>query len=198
MNITAVSTVNNADHVTVADLRAQLDATAAIALHEATNAPQNGTEPFQWAPPDVGTWSLNPDMGEAAVFLYVPVTAFEPLEQDWDHALRLPSTRRYIDWFRAGHEPPPVFLLRNDRGHLRSCNRRRWLAARAAGIERLPVWYGGPGHADHPARGCWYLPEHSQLTRNQYRRIVEAGFDKESYFTRDELQAIETSLQIAP
>ena len=69
-------------------------------------------------------------------------------------ALTLATTRQYIEWFKQGHKPPPISVVRHVRGgHLVSCNRRRWLAAREAGVETLKCWYS----PTHNRRAKWEL-----------------------------------------
>lgn len=195
-SIYRVSTIEEAEYVSTSQLRAQLDITKAIQWHEEIQPPSNGREPYRYVVPTVGDWRLDPASGECAVFLYVPICDFEPSEQDWEHALRLDSTQRYIAWLQAGHTPPPLALYRTTRGNLRSSNRRRWLAARAAGVDLLPAWYAGPAHPDHVTRGVWYLPEHSARNRERYNGVVRAELTLTDYFTARELDALRGSTNI--
>lgn len=168
MNIYTVRTIAEADAVTLQDVREWLTLESARIYYELhRQIPRNGTEPVKrinW--PGEGDWMIDDLLGECAVLLRVDVADFEPKEKDWAHALRLPTTRRYIEWFRSGLQAPPVTIYRTERGNLRASDgRRRWLAAREAGRSWLWAWYMGPPHPETMTRSLWWLPEHGRLTR---------------------------------
>lgn len=53
-----------------------------------------------------------------------------------------PTFQRYVDWFKQGHEPPPIDVYQSEKtpgGYLTS-NRRRALTAREAGVDALSGW----------------------------------------------------------
>jgi hypothetical protein len=102
---------------------------------------------YQFTMLPLGTWQMD-DWGEMSVLVDIPIDQFQPGEGEWDRALNWPCTRLYIQWQRDGHEPPPLTVVTTDKGNLRSCNRRRWLAAREAGVKSLKCWYS-PSHPDH-------------------------------------------------
>jgi hypothetical protein len=55
--------------------------------------------------------------------------------------LAMPSTKNYIQWYKEGHLPLPISVIYNQPSKTyMSTNRRRLLAARAAGIKRIPAW----------------------------------------------------------
>ena len=61
--------------------------------------------------------------------------AAEPL------VLSMESTLRYVDWFRSGRMCPPLVAVFHEYERVYKCqNRRRLLAARAAGVSRIPVF----------------------------------------------------------
>ena len=52
-----------------------------------------------------------------------------------------PTTRRYTEWFKDGVLPLPVTVIFQQAHHkYMSTNRRRILAAREAGIKKIPDW----------------------------------------------------------
>jgi hypothetical protein len=65
-----------------------------------------------------------------------------------EHVVNMPTTQRYIEWAKAGHEAPPITLVRHTGGNLNSINRRRLIAAQEAGVERIPVWMEIGRHKD--------------------------------------------------
>lgn len=105
--------------------------------------------------PELGTWRLD-EWGEMSVLIEIPINEFEPSEGEWEIALQYPSTQAYIAWQKAGHEPPPLDVVTTDKDNLRSCNRRRWLAARETGVKSLKCWYS-PTHPEHCASPKWAL-----------------------------------------
>ena len=58
----------------------------------------------------------------------------------YDEVVNMPTTQKYIEWYRAGHEPPPITIVLTDKDqNQRSINRRRVVAAIEAGIDRIPA-----------------------------------------------------------
>jgi hypothetical protein len=55
-----------------------------------------------------------------------------------EDVLSMESTRKYIEWYQKGYLPMPIFVV-NKFGELMSINRRRLIAARAAGIDQIPA-----------------------------------------------------------
>lgn len=103
----------------------------------------NCLERHEFEMPPLGTWRLEwiGRYGEFSVLVDVPVDEMEASEKDWEFALQYLSTQKYIEWARQGHEPPPPAVITNQHGELRCMNRRRWLAAREAGVETMKCWY---------------------------------------------------------
>ena len=132
-------------------------------------------KPAQWTGVE-GMWRMD-WQGQCAVLLNVPVLIAEPGEREWEWAINYPETRQYIEWFRHGHMPPPVGLMRNDAGKLTYLNRRRWLAARAAGVQSWLAWYWGPCHEDRFCIGKWWFPEFSDHYPADYRHRLSVGMD---------------------
>lgn len=115
----------------------------------------NRQERCEFVMPPLGTWRLDP-FDEFWVLVEIPVDGMHPSEGEWNYALCWPETRLYVQWQREGHEPPPLEVVVNQQGELISCNRRRWLAAREAGIETLKCWYS-PTHTEHFTSPKWAL-----------------------------------------
>ncbi len=109
----------------------------------------NSRIPLQFRMPVLGTWKLDP-FGELSILVEIPLDQFQPSEGDWDRVLKHPETQLYIQWQKEGHEPPPLSVVNTDKGNLRTQNRRRWLAAREAGVKSLKCWYS-PTHPDRCA-----------------------------------------------
>jgi hypothetical protein len=151
------TTVEAADKIEMAWIRSSVDIEQAKAAYMPQPRP-NKRSRHQFEMPPLGTWVVNP-WGGIEVLVEIPVDQFQPSEGEWDFALRYPETQDYIQWQRDGHEPPPLSVIRTARingrgGNLRSCNRRRWLAAREAGVKSLKCWYS-PTHPDHCASPKW-------------------------------------------
>ena len=65
----------------------------------------------------------------------------EPTEPD-DGITKTKTFEDYVRWFREGIVPPPVEVGHtDDRSKVLSSNRRRVLAARAAGVTSIPTWF---------------------------------------------------------
>jgi len=97
-------------------------------------------------------WIWDKTLGDIFAYTFIPVADFTPAEPDWEYILRHPSTQLYIQWYKEGHLPPPLYVVQYiDDGHLVSCNRRRWLAAREAGIKELPCYYSPTTPEGRPA-----------------------------------------------
>ena len=108
-------------------------------------------------------WAMDPD-GEIYALVEVGVDQVKPGEGEWEIALQYETTQQYIRWFREGHLPPPIFVVRNAHdGHLCSINRRRWLAARAAGVKTLMAFYSPTlpsGRVAWELRPCTWNRQH--------------------------------------
>jgi hypothetical protein len=51
----------------------------------------------------------------------------------------MPSTQKYIQWYKEGKLPPPIDVVITDSGDMRSVNRRRVVAAVEAGVTKIPA-----------------------------------------------------------
>lgn len=111
--------------------------------------------PHEFTMPALGTFQID-QFGEIEVLVEIPVSQFKPSEQDWKYALQRPEMAEYIRWQKDGFEPPPLSVVKTDKGNLITQNRRRWLAAREAGVESLKCWYS-PTHPQHCARPKWRI-----------------------------------------
>jgi hypothetical protein len=124
--------------------------------------PSTPTEPlyaFRW----------EQQLGDVFILVRVPIDQCQPGEQEWNRALRLKTTQQYIKWFQKGHRPPPITIVEHRSGKLVSLNRRRWLAAREAGIETLLAWYSPTnkktGVAKWRRKLCFMRKEELDCTR---------------------------------
>jgi hypothetical protein len=143
-----ITTVGQADKIDMSWVVRNVDLEQAEANYMPSPQP-NKTTRHEFTMPSLGTWQLD-HFGELSVLVEIPLDEFQPSEQDWGYALKLPETQLYIQWQKEGHEPPPLFVINTDKGNLRSCNRRRWLAARETGVKSLKCWYS-PTHPEHCA-----------------------------------------------
>jgi hypothetical protein len=58
----------------------------------------------------------------------------------YEQVVNLPTTQKYIEWFKSGEMPPPITAVFNEPlGKLYSTNRRRVVAAIEAGVEKIPA-----------------------------------------------------------
>lgn len=170
-----IETVEQADRITPDWIRANVDHDTAVAVYQDKQyrPVPNGLVPAVFTMPALGTWRCD-DMGEYSVLVSIPTLDMVAGEGEWDIALQYESTQQYIAWQAAGLLPPPLEVIRNTAGRLSSLNRRRWLAARAAGTKSLYCWYS-PTHADHCSRSAYWLPERSSYYVGQYKYVVGFG-----------------------
>lgn len=147
-----ITTVEEADKITMDWIAKNVEIEAARLTYTPQPPPNQRTR-HRFTMPSPGTWRVDP-YGGIEVLVEIPIRQFQPSEGDWDSALRWPETQDYIQWQKEGHEPPPLSVIRTASGKLRSCNRRRWLAAREAGIKTLKCWYS-PTHPEHCSSPKW-------------------------------------------
>jgi hypothetical protein len=94
-----------------------------------------------------GTMAIDRIGDNRSSFLYV-LRMVDPDSIDytekWENeetVLNREDTQRYIEWYRAGHLPMPVTVVfQQVTKRFSSTNRRRVLAARAAGVKAIPAW----------------------------------------------------------
>ncbi len=152
---TRITTVEQADCVTLIWLLDNVDFDQAKARWECP-FPSNVVQfRCEFEMPTLGTWRLDPTTDEFSVLVDIPVVEFEPSENEWDKALKFASTRQYIIWQKQGYAPPPLEVVKTATGKLISLNRRRWLAARAAGVKSLYCWYSGTCHPSWVSCSLW-------------------------------------------
>jgi len=109
-----------------------------------------GPTPNKYKPGDMAIdhYETNPHIYE---FQYI-----DPKEIDFslegqarDHVVGMTSTQKYIEWMKAGIEPPPIdVVIRADTGKLMASNRRRIVAAQEAGVARIPAFVEIGRHQD--------------------------------------------------
>lgn len=170
-----IETVEQADKVTPDWIRLNVDHDAAVAVYQDKQyrPVPNSLVPAVFTMPALGTWRCD-DMGEYSVLVAIAPGDMVAGEGEWEIAMRYESTQQYIEWQQAGLLPPPLEVIRNANGRLSSLNRRRWLAARAAGTRLLYCWYS-PTHPQHCSRSAYWLPERSSYYVSQYKYVVESG-----------------------
>lgn len=143
-------------HITVADILCVTTIEEATEVYRQTwcKAPSNGQEPWKGYIPPIGTWRCDPMLEEWDVLIEVHAHEIEPAEKDWDHALRHWSTQNYIQWLLAGHESPPINVVRNITvcKLLSADGRRRVLAARETDLPIMKAWFS---ETDDRGRALW-------------------------------------------
>lgn len=151
--------VKDADQIDITWILNNVDWSEAREIYQ-PHPPSSSKTRHKFIMPPLGTFRLDP-WGEISVLVEIPVEDFTSSEGDWDYALRLPETLLYIQWQKEGLEPPPLSVVKTDKGNLVTQNRRRWLAARKAGIETLKCWYS-PTHPEHCASPKWRVTEEGE------------------------------------
>ncbi len=146
-----ITTVKQANKITQDWVLQNVTSTVPYIFHP-SNVTTPTPPPFDM--PALGSWQLDEMTGEYSVLVEIPIDEMRAGEGDWEIAINYPSTQRYIEYFQQGHEPPPPFVVTNDKDALISCNRRRWLAAREAGVKMLKCWYS-PTHETKKATPKW-------------------------------------------
>lgn len=56
----------------------------------------------------------------------------------YEEVVKMPTTQKYIEWYRQGKIPPPIDVVISDSGP-KSVNRRRVVAAIEAGVAKIPA-----------------------------------------------------------
>lgn len=148
--------VAEADKVTISWILENVDLEMARAIFEFP-PPSGKREKHIFEMPSLGAFRLDP-FGELETLVEISVSNFKPSEGDWDYIMRRPHFALYVQWQKEGHLPPPLSVVKTDRGNLVTQNRRRWLAAREAGVETLRCWYS-PTHPDHCTSPKWRITE---------------------------------------
>lgn len=186
-----IETVEDADKITPDWIRLNVDHDAAVAVWKDSQyrPVPNSLIPAQFIMPALGTWRAD-EMGEYSVLVKIRPGDMVAAEGDWDAALQRLDTQNYIEWQRAGLLPPPLDVIRNTGGQLRSMDRRRWLAARAAGTKFLYCWYS-PTHAYHCSRSAYWLPERSYYYVSQYKMVKATGGRLLDYLGQYAIDSIE-------
>ena len=60
--------------------------------------------------------------------------------QTYEQVVNFPTTQKYIEWYKEGHEPPPIDVVKRQQdGSLYSNNRRRVVAALESGVKQIPA-----------------------------------------------------------
>lgn len=87
--------------------------------------------------------------------------AFSLEDRTLEQVIAMPSTQKYIEWYKAGNLGPPVSVVFNEPlGKLKSTNRRRVVAAIEAGVDRIPALV-------EIGRASQLYPRRSELGRKQ-------------------------------
>lgn len=96
----------------------------------------------------------------------------------YNQVVNLPTTQKYIEWYRNGNMPPPITVVFNGpSSRLQSTNRRRVVAALEAGVDRIPaqveIGRASEVYASRPERTL-YAPVDPEQDA-EYMKAVEAG-----------------------
>ncbi len=151
------------DKITIDEIARTIDSGKAYAIYcNAPFFPSSSLEPAVFTMPSEGTWRRN-NRGEYEILVKISPLDMMAGEGDWDYALGLESTQIYIQWQKEGKLPPPLTVVRNYKGELISCNRRRWLAAIEAKTEYLYCWYSPFIQ--------WVLPEQGEYWQAELKRL---------------------------
>ena len=59
--------------------------------------------------------------------------------ETYDKVVSMPTTQKYIEWYKQGYEPPPMSLVVHYKNGLSPTERRRWVAAIEAGVKKVPA-----------------------------------------------------------
>jgi hypothetical protein len=59
--------------------------------------------------------------------------------ETYDKVVSMPTTQKYIEWYKQGYEPPPMTLIIHYKNGLTPTERRRWVAAIEAGVDKVPA-----------------------------------------------------------
>lgn len=107
--------------------------------------PSNGEQPLTDFPRhDVGAAKIgmygDPNNAYVSVMRKFNPAELTPTEHP-DMIRQHPTFQRYVDWFKQGHEAPPIDVYVSDKtgGYLTS-NRRRAVTAADAGVESINGW----------------------------------------------------------
>jgi hypothetical protein len=58
----------------------------------------------------------------------------------YSQVVQMPTTQKYIEWYKQGNEPPPITVVKKLEGEeMVSANRRRVVAAIEAGVNKIPA-----------------------------------------------------------
>jgi hypothetical protein len=182
-----------ADTLAIEWVEANVDHAAARANGEIPCPPSSTETPHSGEIPPLGSWRSD-IFGEYDVLIDIPVVAFQPSEQDWEWAIRHWSTQNYIRWFSQGLRPPPLDVVPLTNGCLRTSNRRRWLAAREAGVRSLWCWYS-PTHREFFGRSRWWLPERGRYYEEKFAfalyELETNGIPLNSWLSHYELERLQ-------
>ncbi len=105
-----------------------------------TGAGYRGGERNVEAPPRVGTWRVDPPLNDLEQLCVVSLDDVQFTESIDDPGI-VPSVTLYTQWWRDGYRPPPPVMVRHASSRtLQTLNRRRVLAAMAAGFVDILAW----------------------------------------------------------
>jgi hypothetical protein len=110
-----------------------------------SHSPINGTAPHSFVRYTLGAVRLSEYGGDLANRYVDFLRVFDSAElvnaEAEDGIKRHPSYGRYLDWAKAGIEPPYISVYKTDKGRLQSVNRRRTLVAQELG-QPITGWFG--------------------------------------------------------
>lgn len=128
--------------IMIPDILEAVDVDKAKQTWEATKmvAKRNSMKRWNGEYLPIGTWRCDPSTGEFEVLYPIPVCDMVNGEHENGCKSR-DDYKQYLAWAQEGYRPPPITVVRHVRGHLVSCNRRRYLAAKEAGVTHILSWF---------------------------------------------------------
>ena len=66
----------------------------------------------------------------------------------YEQVVNMPTTQKYIEWYKQGNLPMPITVVKNDYEGNKSTNRRRVIAAIEAGVDQIPAFVEIGRHQD--------------------------------------------------
>jgi hypothetical protein len=113
--------------------------------------------------------------GELSVLRWLPVDGLAITEAAFPVEGR-EDYQQYVEWAKAGKPPPPISVSRHADGHLVSHDRRRLLAAREAGMDRIPSWVTISDDTGRPVEyGDLRMFDESKVKRDSGRFATKEG-----------------------
>ena len=139
-------------------------------------AKPNSLTPYQGKNPPIGTWRQDPSFGEFEVLVEMSLDQITPGEPE-EGIKNWKGYPLYVKWAKEGKEAPAIRVVRHIDGHLASCNRRRVLAAKDAGLETITAWFS---ETNDRGSNAWITRTEGEYwyTRvDGLKRMIADGYD---------------------